>query len=337
MLSIFVKILSILGILLLCLLGLAVLVLLLVLFFPICYRITGEKNADATTAHIRIRWLFGLLRVCFDYPEPAKALVKFLPFTVFESGKATGENKGKTSDQDKALAKKQAKPKAQAAKMQAEKTQENELPAAGNAETEKKDARAEADNAEPKTWENDSSDAAKNDSMTAETEAAPKEDTADNDPSGAEEKKVFGFFKKFEKIKYTIRSIYDKIRKIWENISYYVELLREEETKRLFDHAVFRLGKILKSIRPRHVRGSFLFGTGSPDTTGYAYGIYGIFSPLLGDELAVTPDFSRAVLEGDLYISGHITVFTILWNGLKVLFDKNMRRFVRKMKAGRKK
>ena len=143
--------------------------------------------------------------------------------------------------------------------------------------------------------------------------------------------------KKIKKIKYTICSIYDKIKNIWENISYYVELLREEETRQLFSHVVFRLGKILKSIRPRRIRGQLLFGTGSPDTTGYAYGVYGMLSPFLGCRLLVTPDFTRAVLEGDIAVAGHITVFTILWNGLKVLLDKKFRRFVQKMKAGRKK
>ena len=143
--------------------------------------------------------------------------------------------------------------------------------------------------------------------------------------------------KKIRKIKYTIRSIYDKIKNIWENISCYIELLQEEETKQLFSHVIFRLGKILKNIRPRHIRGQILFGTGSPDTTGYAYGVYGMLSPFLGNKVLVTPDFSRAVLEGDIYVSGHITVFTILWNILRVLADKKLRRFINKMKAGRKK
>ena len=80
-----------------------------------------------------------------------------------------------------------------------------------------------------------------------------------------------------------------------------------------------------------------MFGTGSPDTTGYAYGVYGMLSPSLGNRLMVTPDFTRAVLEGDLDIAGRITVFTIIWNGMKVLLDKKLRRFVQKMKAGRKK
>lgn len=46
MLTILFKILGILGILLLVLLGIALTVILLVLFFPLCYKASGQKSAD---------------------------------------------------------------------------------------------------------------------------------------------------------------------------------------------------------------------------------------------------------------------------------------------------
>lgn len=298
MLSIALKILSILGILLLCLLGLVILLVLLVLFFPIAYKLTGKKNAEELSASVRVSWLFGLLRLRFDYPEPGKIQVKILPFTVFDSGRqsASDGKSGETSGGSK------------------EPKQES------GAKEESQEVKKE----EEKEAKSDSRETQDQESRTA----ASVERTATHDPI---------ILKKFKKIKYTIYSIYDKIKNIWENISYYIELLQEEETKQLFSHVVFRLGKILRNIRPRHIRGQILFGTGAPDTTGYAYGVYGMLSPFLGNGLAVTPDFARAVLEGDLYIAGHITVFTILWNVLKVLLDKKLRRFMKKMKAGRKK
>ena len=62
MLTILFKILSILGIVLLILLGIALVVILLVLFFPISYKAAGKRTAEEFWITARVKWLFGLLR-----------------------------------------------------------------------------------------------------------------------------------------------------------------------------------------------------------------------------------------------------------------------------------
>ena len=343
MLSIVLKVLSILGILLLCILGLAVILLLSVLFFPICYKISGKKDTGPPALHVRASWLFGFLRICFEYPEPGKFLIKLLFFTVFDSGKES-DSKASPKSSVKAAKKedkagKRRKPskaeegkKATTGKGQKSAEAENGRPPSESDMTEKKTP-AESEGKQPESAAEQGQNPVKpqqGQEDTSENKSGstdPEQEIQDDSPL---------FFKKINKIKYTIRSLYDKIKNIWENISYYIDLLKEKETKELFSHVIFRVGKILKNIRPRHLKGQILFGTGSPDTTGYAYGIYGMLMPHLGGSLLVTPDFTRAVLEGDIYIAGHITVFTILWNGMRVLLDRKLRRFIKKIKAGRK-
>ena len=143
-----------------------------------------------------------------------------------------------------------------------------------------------------------------------------------------------GFSKKNEKIKYTISNIYDKIKEICKNITYYMDLLKEENTKALFQHVTRCLGKILKSIRPRHMKADIVFGTGSPDTTGYAYGVYGMLATALGPSFLVEPDFEQAVLKGEIQFSGHITIWVLLINALKLFFDPKLHLFLKKVKAG---
>lgn len=353
MLNVILEILSILGILLLCLLGLAVLLFLLVLFFPVSYKLSGKKNAEEMTLSAGASWLFGFLRVSFDHPEPGRILVKILPFTVFDSGKKADGKSRKPSfgSEDK----KQKTGKQQETGTERQQTADTGRDAATGA------GQSPAAEAGPKPARD--MGRAQNESQTdvskafAESEAgaggegegstetdrtlSEKAETANGSADSPKAEEAGDdtdpfILKKFKKIKYTICSIYDKIKNIWENISYYIELLQEEETKLLFSHVICRLGKILKSIRPRRIRGQILFGTGSPDTTGYACGIYGMLSPFLGGGLAVEPDFTEAVLDGNIFISGHITLFTIIWNGLKILLDKNLRRFIKKIKAGRK-
>lgn len=85
MLTILFKILGILGILLLVLLGIALTVILLVLFFPLCYKASGQKSVDEMRFSVKVRWLFGLVRIFYDYPQPGKLLAKILFFTVYDS------------------------------------------------------------------------------------------------------------------------------------------------------------------------------------------------------------------------------------------------------------
>ena len=92
MLTILFKILSILGILLLILLGIALAVILLVLFFPVCYKMSGKKTAEEMLFDAKMKWLFGLVRVTYSYPVPGKLLAKVLFFTVYDSSE-----KGKKS------------------------------------------------------------------------------------------------------------------------------------------------------------------------------------------------------------------------------------------------
>ena len=85
MLTILFKILSILGIVLLILLGIALVVIALVLFFPIFYKAEGKKNSEELWLTVRAKWLFGLLRCSYDYPDPGKLQVKLLFSTLYDS------------------------------------------------------------------------------------------------------------------------------------------------------------------------------------------------------------------------------------------------------------
>lgn len=285
--DVILHILSMIGIILLILLSLLLAVLLIVLFYPITYRIRGQKTSEEMRIDAKVNWLFGLLRIRYAYPEPGNLTVKLLWKTLFDSSlkkeKSKTEKKSITPEDDK---------NADQAPMAAQ------------------------------TGEKEAADGA----VQAETEEAAGKTAFDEPGSG-----ILG---KFTKIKYTIQKIYDKMKEIWENISYYSQLLQEENTAKLWRHVKLRLGKIWKSVLPGHIRAEILFGTGSPDTTGYAYGIYGMLSPMLGAKVCVTPDFTQAILEGEADISGHITMAVLLGNALKLLVDRKLHLFLKKVKEG---
>ena len=317
--NIIIMILSLIGRILLGLLALVLLLLLLVLFFPITYRLKGERSGDKLTASARADWLFGVFRIRYAYPEPGNVTVKLLWKKLLDtsavSGKDTGQEKKDSSEEQKA----------DGGGTDAEPENGDDAEAAGT-------ENGTTDGAEASGAETDGS----------KTEAAVTE-TGGNAPNAASETadkggdtSADGFLGKIGKIKYTILKIYGKIKDIWEHLSYYAGVLREDNTVALWKHVRQRLGKILRAIRPRRINGSLVFGTGAPDTTGYLFGVYGMLSPLLHYGVCVTPDFTQQILEGNIDISGHITLWALTWNGLKLLLDKKLRLFLKRMKAGRR-
>lgn len=314
-------ILSLIGRILLGLLALVFLLLLLVLFFPVTYRLRGERSEDKLTASARADWLFGVIRVRYAYPEPGNVTVKLLWKKLVDTSAASG--KGKDADQEK-------------------KGSDKEQKAGGDSEAEavpENGGSTEAAEAETNTTDGAEAPGVETDDSKAEAAGTETGDsgneTHDADDEGADTP-ADGFLGKISKIKYTILKIYGKIKDIWEHLSYYAGVLREDNTVALWKHVRQRLGKMLRAIRPRRINGSLIFGTGAPDTTGYLFGVYGMLSPLLHYGLCVTPDFTQQILEGSIDISGHITLWALTWNGLKLLLDKKLRLFIQKMKAGRR-
>ena len=307
MFDIILEILSIIGIILLVLLAVILVLLLLVLFFPITYRFYGNKAEDIV-ADFKAKWLFGFFRVYYRYPEAGTLYVKVLWHTLFQKKlpQDSGDNSENMSD-----------PKEKPVALEKQTTSSSSLSV-----TESDSGVAEPIAPDKEEAGDASSDDAREISVDVSVE------------DKAEESQNNGFFKKIEKIKYTILNIYDKIKEIWENITYYVELLKEENTKALFQHITKRLGIILKSIRPRHMKANIVFGTGAPDTTGYLYGVYGMLSAGLGADFLVEPDFEQAVFKGEIQFSGHITIWVLLINALKLFFDPKLHLFIKKVKAG---
>ena len=329
MLDIILQILPILGIILLVLLCIIIIFLLLVLFVPVGYKISGKKDVEALSLSAGADWLFGLLRVRYAYPEPGRLTVKLLWFMLYDSGTVEHEEKTtgkeKTKDKNKNRAKEKTKDKTK-----------NENKSRNKEKTEIISEKQSEDHSGIVSQTSvGSTESTGNIENTDNSPHKEQSQEASGNHEGKDEQGSNWISEKIKKIKFTICSTYDKIKKIWENISYYVLLLQEEETHLLFSHVMKRLGRVLRNIRPRRLRVNVLFGTGAPDTTGYAFGVYSMFSPVLGQGVVVTPDFERAVLEGDFDATGSVTSVILAWQFLRMILDKKLWRFMDKFKKGK--
>lgn len=327
MLDIVLRILTVLGIILLILLGVLVLLTLLVLFFPVSYRLNGGADERGLRLSARAKWLFGFLRMEYAYPESKHLVVKALWFTIYSVGNPL--EKGQNVETDHLKKRKKSKKK-----KTKNKRREVRRETAGSA-LEEENGKEEVGTDERGEMASDFDMEGNGAENIQPGNADGGEDSQNVTADVKEDEQPEGLGKisqKFTKIKYTIYNIYDKIKKIWENISYYIALFREEETRLLLGHARLIFGRILKSVRPRRIRANVLFGTGSPDTTGYLYGGYCALTAWLGVGFLVRPDFERAVLEGDFDIAGRVTLGILLINVLKLVLDRRMRRVLKKMK-----
>ena len=133
-----------------------------------------------------------------------------------------------------------------------------------------------------------------------------------------------------------LQAIFAKIKDIWDNISYYIEILQEDDTKILIAHCFNISGRLIKHIRPRKMKVKAFIGFDSPDVTGKIYGFLCMLYPYYGNDIHIIPDFENKVLEVDLFIRGRIYVCTLLWHGLRILLHKKLFKVIHKFKNGGK-
>lgn len=349
MLGIILKILCILGWIVLFLLALLILTVLLILFFPVSYCISWQKDAASMTVSARLKWLFGMITGSFDFPQPGALIVKLFGIVVFDSGKS---GDGQTDGEDQAGSRDHSgntsgKASGDASADTAAANADSNANSTEVADTDRHSGSGgtpndgtDSNNADTPAVSTHSDSAGTMDtdadSSCADTpDADGSTDTPDAD-SSADTNEASGIFCRIksllQKLLQTIRQLFDKLKHTKERADAFLAILKAEDTRLLFSYVMSRTGRILKSIRPRKIEGQLTFGTGSPDTTGYGMALYGMLSPFLGQNLSVTPDFEEAVLEGQLFAKGRIFMITLLYNGLRILLDRRLRQFIRKIK-----
>lgn len=306
------QILAVLGIIILCILGLVLLVLALILFVPIRYRVSGSKSAETFFVRVRASYLLHLVTLRYDYPESKQASLRVFgrQIAVFPQEDAKDNASGTKAEADK--------DGTSEAKVE---VPENTVPEV-KAEA-VKDAAPETRAEVPADEASETKEGAKDAASVTETE------TSEEAPVSGTKKKKTPFLKKCI---YTIRGICDKIREIAENISYYKDVLTAAENRLMYNRLLMRLKKILKSICPRKLRARILAGTGSPDTTGYLCALYGLLLPKFGRQLDFTADFENKVFEGDFFLKGGIMLYPLLLQAGKIYFDKQLRTFLKELK-----
>lgn len=314
--SVVLKILSILGIILLSLLALVLTAALLVLFWPVSYRGAGTAKTGEYRACFRFRWLFGLVRGTYTYPEDGKLRIKALWITVYESG---GNEKSGETPKDS------LKEPAETRDSQAAMPQTQDAQAAAPETHDLQETRPPEQDSQEKTSPE------QNPLETAsQAQNSPQEQLSAVNAAkekGSQEQESEG----------TIPEKKKDLKNLKGQLLSYLNILRNKDNQELVLYGLERLGKIIRHIRPRYLRVQALAGLGEPDLTGYAYGIYCAVRPFLAKkcQVKITPDFERRILEGEAALRGRIMAATILYHVCSVLFDRRLRQMIDQLKMER--
>ena len=115
-----------------------------------------------------------------------------------------------------------------------------------------------------------------------------------------------------------IKEAYPKLKKI----------IADEHNKEAVAHLKNEIIYLLKVLLPKKSKIDAVFSTGSPDTTGQAFGILACFPAVYQKNWKILPDFEsdELYLKGTIWGKGRIYGYEIVGIILRIVFDKNCRR-----------
>ena len=90
---------------------------------------------------------------------------------------------------------------------------------------------------------------------------------------------------------------------------------------------------ILKVIKPKHLEGLVHFGLDDPATTGEIMGGLATILPLYDGVIEIRPDFEKQIIEGNLSGYGKIRLVSFAIIGIKVLFNRNLFRVIKRVQT----
>lgn len=343
--GVFLTILKILGIILASLIGFIILMVLLVLYAPVRYKIKGAYNSDIDGT-VKVRWLFAGVsgNVLKNDEAGMSVLVKIKVFGIpIKKLQVIGGDKEDDSGGHKKSKKEKVK------KKKKNKGRDDDLKEAVSEETGTTEASRTADVVTSDPGGSQPDTPVSENVQASDMNAEVADDSVDESVIDKKaEKKRRKAEKKAEKeakkaakkaakeagkpagdaegknIADRIDVIYDKTEAILEKVSAKTEMIKTKKNHILefFDRPYVQktikrgkkvLRRLFKNLLPRKGDVNLLIGLKSPSSTGEILGKVSMFYPLYYRWLHITPEFHEQRIEADLWCKGrmHIGSFAV--------------------------
>mgnify|MGYP007064784436 FL=1 len=297
MLTIFLTILKILGILLLVVIGLLILGILAILFVPLRYDGKISYNDKNQCVATQITWLFRLICIEGGYQEKVYARARLLWFTLWK-WKADEKENDKEDHLESAD--------------YSEEELDRLLEERSQKEESKEETKEETKEAKVIEETLDEPDAEENLTEVQPTEielteAEPKEVELNEAKSNEAESKE----KKPKKIQF--QQIGKRIKEIKEKIKHIKEMASDQRIHRAILLLIDGAWKMVRHSLPRKIKGRAKFGFEDPSTTGQILTYVSLLYPCYAKSVELVPMFTEKVIDLDLYFRGRVRLFSLIW------------------------
>ena len=321
MLTIFLTILKIIGILLLVVIGLLILGILAILFVPLRYDGKISYNDKNQCVATQITWLFRLICIEGGYQEKVYVRARLLWFTLWK-WKADEKENDKEDHLESAD--------------YSEEELDRLLEERSQKEESKEETKEETKEAKVIEETLDEPDAEENLTEVQPTEIEPKEVELNEAKSKeakskeAESKEAESTEKKPKKIQF--QQIGKRIKEIKEKIKHIKEMASDQRIHQAVLLLIDGAWKMVRHSLPRKIKGRAKFGFEDPSTTGQILTYVSLLYPCYAKSVELVPMFTEKVIDLDLYFRGRVRLFSLIWICVKIWFDRNFRYLYKKVK-----
>lgn len=312
MLTIFLTILKIIGILLLVVIGLLIFGILAILFVPLRYdgKISYNEKNQCVATHIT--WLFRLICIEGGYQEKVYARARLLWFTLWKWKADEKEN-----DKEDHL--------------ESADYSEEELDRLLEERSQKEESKEETKEATVIEEKMDEPAVEENLTEVQPTEIEPKEVELNEAKSNeAKSNEAESTEKKPKKIQF--QQIGKRIKEIKEKIKHIKEMASDQRIHRAILLLIDGAWKMVRHSLPRKIKGRAKFGFEDPSTTGQILTYVSLLYPCYAKSVELVPMFTEKVIDLDLYFRGRVRLFSLIWICVKIWFDRNFRYLYKKVK-----
>ena len=314
MLAVILSVLKIVGITILVILAVLLFLILLLLFVPIRYKIDGDVptmrfgedfDSDRIEFAIRFHWLLHILSGKYIHHKDDTFVIRIFGIKVFPRKEKPEKKKNKDRKKDE-------EPNFEVSEAKIEDKDDLSFEIKDKKEDKKKSEE-----------ENDTSVAVISYSEVVDEEKTIFDVVED----------VISFIIKliktpqnvFRKIKYTISRVCGKINMI-------KSTLESEIFKRAYSLVKGKLIRLLKMIMPDKSDSRLYLGVGDPAWEADIMAVYGMMYSFFQNKLVFVPDFNEKIIEADIHLKGHITLFTVLYCVCVCYFNKDVKKVIARFK-----
>lgn len=321
------------------LLGLALLLVLLVLFCPVRYSAEAVKkpgNIRDAAARVRISWLFGGISVRFlmrqDKRKSDLRIFGISLSRLFHKKKKKRSAASRRTTEDGTVTAKKSETHVESP------SGLEDMQAAGRLTEDTEDEESHADTVSERVDE-EKVDADRTEKSHADSRSQDKEEKSVlpvrriRNISTSFRGILNRILESLRNIRDTIRNIALKIREVYDKIDWWKELIQHPRVKAGIAHIKKEAKLLLRHVFPRKTEGYVTFGSEDPSVTGAVLAVLGMTMPLHKNCVEIRPVFeSRNLLEGKVKIKGRIYGIIPLVILIRLYFDKNIKYIISRWK-----